>query len=97
MLLARPIAQRQGLRCVSDLLLRRRHTSPQARLNAAARRRNVRDAFALNPHRSALAAGQIVILVDDVMTTGATIEACYRILPEAGAVDIRVLPFARTL
>lgn len=96
-LLAQLIAKQHGLRCVPDLLLRRRYTPPQARLKAAARRRNVRDAFALNPRRAALAAGQTIILVDDVITTGATIEACCQVLQQAGVADIRVLTFARTL
>jgi len=96
-LLARVIAKRHGLRCVPDLLVRRRHTPPQARLKAAARHRNVRDAFALNPRRAVLAAGQTIILVDDVMTTGATVEACCRALQAAGAADVRVLTFARAL
>lgn len=83
-LLARTIAQLHGLRCVPDLLLRRRHTPPQARLKAAARRRNVRDAFALNPRRATLVSDQTVILVDDVMTTGATLHAAARVLQRAG-------------
>jgi predicted amidophosphoribosyltransferase len=66
---------------------------PQAGLSAAARRRNVREAFAVR--RAASVAGRTVVLVDDVLTTGATALACARRLEEAGAREIRLLTLAR--
>ena len=58
-----------------------------------ARARNVRGAFALRPGRSV--AGKRVVIIDDVMTTGATVEECARVLRRAGAGSIGVLTLAR--
>src|ERR1019366_3960224 len=67
----------------TDLLRRTRATSTQTDLPAADRHRNVRDAFALRPARPHALLG-IVVLVDDVCTTGATLEACAGVLTDAG-------------
>ena len=87
---------------VVNALWRVRATSPQAGLTAAGRRRNVRRAFRLSPLllRSAHARfieNRIVVLVDDVSTTGATLDACARVLKEAGAREVRALTAARAL
>jgi ComF family protein len=81
-------------------LWRVRPTPPQAGLTAAARRRNVRGAFRLSPllsgqARHAFIDGHIVVLIDDVMTTGATLRACADVLHAAGAREVRVLTLAR--
>jgi ComF family protein len=72
-----------------DLLVRRRATSRQHRLDRAARMRNLRDAFAV---RSEARAPPVVIVVDDILTTSATLEACATVLRDAGAA--RVFGFA---
>jgi predicted amidophosphoribosyltransferase len=79
----------------ADALRRAVPTQPQADLDAVARRRNVRDAFAVQ--RPGLIAGRHVVLVDDVLTTGATAGECARTLSRAGAATVGVLTVARAL
>lgn len=85
---------------VIHALSRRRMTWPQTGLAAAERRRNVRGAFRLSPvvRRGviqSMIAGRIVVLVDDVRTTGATLDACAHVLRDAGAKEVRALTVAR--
>jgi len=87
---------------VRSLLWRVRWTPPQAGLSPAARRRNVSGAFAVPPWiattaRRAHLEGRVLVLVDDVMTTAATLDACARVLKQAGAREVRVLTLARAL
>jgi ComF family protein len=91
-LVALALGKRAGLE-VAAALVRRKDTPPQAGLTAAARRRNVAGAFAVR--RRARIAGRVVVLLDDVMTTGATAQSCARMLREAGAAEVRLLAVAR--
>lgn len=91
------LAQRQNLLDVPDLLLRKRMTRSQGGLSATARRRNVRGAFTVQDRWRPAVAGQNVVLVDDVYTTGATVEACARALKLAGAETVGALVIARVV
>jgi ComF family protein len=79
-----------------DLLLRVRNTSAQAELGLAARLRNVKGAFAVEPLRVAQVRGQRIVLVDDVMTSGASLFAAAQALRQAGAQHITAIVLART-
>ena len=101
---AERIAQQLGPPVV-HALARRQWTPSQAGLPADARGRNVRDAFTIAPRfttrrrqalRYALSKAR-VLLVDDVVTTGATLSACARVLREAGVREVRAATIARTV
>ncbi|PIQ83545.1 MAG: amidophosphoribosyltransferase [Candidatus Omnitrophica bacterium CG11_big_fil_rev_8_21_14_0_20_63_9] len=91
--LARDTARRLRLPHDPRALRRRRWTSTQTRLPAPARFRNVRAAFAADPRR---VAHRTVLLVDDVLTSGATADACAQVLAATGARRVIVLTAART-
>lgn len=95
--LARQVARLSGVPFVPDLLERVRATRPQVGLSGDARRRNVAGAFRVSEAMKAAARGRNVVIVDDVMTTGATAEACARALAAAGARETRVLCLARVV
>lgn len=92
-LVAERIAHGLGVTLQSRWLARARDTAPQTELEGAARRANVRGAFIA----SAAVAGCAVALVDDVLTTGATVSECARVLHAAGARSVGVLTVARVL
>lgn len=77
------------------LLRRVRETPPQSSLARAARLVNVRGAFALDPARQHVIDGRRILLIDDVMTTGATLSEAARTLREAGALRVAALVLAR--
>ncbi len=95
LLLARRLGRAWGVPVAADALLRAVPTLPQADLDAAARRRNVRGAFVVC--RPEVIAGRHVVLVDDVLTTGATAGECAGNLYRAGAAAVGVLTVARAL
>jgi ComF family protein len=94
-LLAHAIHAAGGPPVAPDWLIRRRRTPSQGRLGPLARARNVRGAFAL--HRGRSVVGKRLVIIDDVMTTGATAEECARVLHRAGAGWIGVLTLARAV
>ncbi|WP_296340593.1 ComF family protein [Reyranella sp.] len=85
------------VRLAPDLLRRGRWTGSQTGLRARERRRNVREAFDIHPHWRTEVAGKRILLIDDVLTTGATVEACSRVLERAGADCVDVLTLARVI
>ncbi|GAB4519464.1 MAG: ComF family protein [Parvularculaceae bacterium] len=97
-LLARAVAQAHGeIAFAPDLLSRIRATPSQGGLSAKGRRRNVAGAFAAPERWKPRLEGKTVILVDDVVTTGATLAACAKALRRAGAARIDALALARTV
>lgn len=96
-LLAHAAGKVSDRRVLADLLIRRRNTPSQADRNARERRRNVAGAFTLNERYRPFIRGRRIVLVDDVLTTGATVEACARVLRHAGAERVDVLALARVV
>lgn len=97
-LLAQELSRMTGIAAVPDLLIRHRATAPQGRKSATQRTHNVRDAFMLNPrHGSIMTKAKHIMLLDDVLTTGATVNACTKTLLGHGAASVRILTFARTV
>ena len=96
-LLALALGRLTGKTVMPDLLIRRRATQKQGKLGRLARTRNVAGAFALHPGRAEHARGQRILLVDDVVTTGATIAGCARALRQGGVGGVDVLALARVI
>lgn len=92
-LLALALGRRRGPQTNVRALKRIFATAPQSELPLDKRRDNVKSAF----HCSGAVRGQRVVLVDDVMTSGATLEACARAVRQAGAVDVIALTLARAM
>ena len=92
-LLAGELARRMGSKTSRRLIKRIRPTVTQTNLTAAQRLSNVQNAFEYR--REKKLAGQRVLLVDDVMTTGATVNACAKALKKGGALSVHVLTVAR--
>ncbi len=94
-LLARELGKLTGLPVVDDYLIRQRHTLPQARtLNVDERHSNVADAFSCDSQRLR---GKQVLLIDDVSTSGATLNACAIALKASGAISVWGLTVAREI
>lgn len=95
LLLAHALCRRAGTKLMHDNLVRVKATRPQVELSGEERRKNVSGAFVLRQPRHVN--GNHVVLVDDVFTTGATLDECSRVLKEAGASQVTALTLARAL
>ncbi len=94
-LLAKAVGRIAERPCLPDALLRQRATESLGEKSAAERTTEVAGAFTVRPSRAAQLAGKRVLLVDDVMTSGATANACATALLVAGAASVDVLVAAR--
>jgi predicted amidophosphoribosyltransferase len=80
-----------------NMLQRVQHTPPQASLDWRDRQKNVKHAFGLNQKQSNIITGKNVVLIDDVITTGATIRSCVKALKQAKPDNVYVLTLARRM
>jgi len=95
-MLAQAVGGLSGLPVDFFLLARVKRTHSQVGLTAAQRRKNVAGAFRVTAAKGALR-GKRIVVVDDVITTGATAEACARVLKRAGASRVDILALARAV
>lgn len=94
-LIAQSLSRRSGVPCAVDALRRVRATPPLRGMNPRQRRQTVARAFALAPGAADVIAGQRVVLIDDVYTSGATTDACVAHLLRARAASATILCWAR--
>jgi ComF family protein len=95
--LARVIERQSGVRVRGEVLRRVRATEQQIGLSRAQRATNVQGAFQVSADRQPEVQGRRIILIDDVLTSGATLDACARALLRAKAAQVDVLVFARVV
>jgi len=96
-LLAYGLSRVTDIPCAPEMLQRTIYTKPQMRMTRKERLTNVKRAFAVPESAYETLRNKVVVLVDDVVTTGATVNACAKALKKAGAKDVRVLALARTV
>ena len=96
-LLAQAISRETGVAVADTALKRVKATAQQVGLTQSERAENVQGAFRVPPDRKAVVAGRRLVLVDDVLTSGATSDACARALLRAGARNVDLVVFARVV
>jgi len=95
LLLARCVSRKHSIPLDFTALQRTRHTEPQTQLSGSERQKNIRGAFEVG--RPDLIAGKHILLIDDVFTTGSTVQECAKVLLKAEAKQVDVLTLARAL
>jgi ComF family protein len=96
-LLANELSATTGIKIMPDLLVRTRRTPSQGQLGRGEREGNVKVAFKVRASRHKALEGKAVLLIDDVLTSGATANECARMLKENGARSVDVLTLARVV
>ncbi|MCB1651023.1 MAG: ComF family protein [Alphaproteobacteria bacterium] len=94
-LIAQGISKETGVPVLIEALRRTRSTPPQGYMNASDRHKNVRRAFEIHPLYASMIKDKTLILIDDVYTTGATVNECTKVLKKAGAKAVHILTLAR--
>lgn len=94
-LLGKALSAQSKLPMIPDALIRTRHTQPQPGLTRKQRQDNVKGAFAVPEKQAKHIRGKSVLLIDDVMTTSATLSACSKALLQAGALQVYALTLAK--
>lgn len=95
-LLAKNISGLSDKKVILDLLIRTKNNKPQASLNQKMRRKNVAGIFKVKEKYLEEIRGKNILLIDDVITTGATVESCCKVLKKCGVARIYVLTLAKT-
>lgn len=93
-LIAQGISKTTGIRVINDMLIRRKNTQTQTKLNFEQRKENVKDAFMINKKYKSFIVGKKFIIVDDVITTGSTITECAKELINSSASQVLALSVA---
>lgn len=96
-LIAKALAKETGIDYAPDILKRTRATPTQGFLNARERQKNVRNAFQVCVKKEEQVRGKNILLIDDVYTTGATVNECTKALLKAGAEEVNILALARVV
>jgi ComF family protein len=94
-LLAMKIAKKNNVKYLPELLLKIKHNMPQASLKKGQRIENIKNTICINNKYKSLIAGKVILLVDDVITTGATIEECAKIISGYKPSHIFILSLAK--
>ena len=92
--LSRILGRRINLPVLKDVLIKTRHTPPQSSMNRKLRLKSLKNVFEV---RGNIAKDKSVLLIDDIMTTGSTLEECTRALLKAGASEVRIVFLARAV
>lgn len=95
-LLAQSLGKLCNKRLCADALKRIRATKPQGKLSRKQRQKNVHGSIEANKNRLEFIKDRVIVLIDDVFTTGATVNECSKVLIEAGAKKVYVLTIAKT-
>lgn len=93
LIIAKELAMLKGIKLVEGQLVKLKNILPQTSLKAEDRQKNVKGAFGIKEREKI--EGKIILLVDDVYTTGSTIRECSSVLKNAGAKDVRAITLAR--
>ena len=96
-LIANHFAKLSGKKIINDLLVRTKNTKAQATLNKKLRGKNIVGVFTLNKKYQQHIKGKNILLIDDVITTGATINSCSKVLKKSGVNKVYVLTLAKTV